>query len=293
MLTGWRQGDVFELDDSMWVVVSRSCDIIRGADTVDAVYCAPISRQTDSRILTGRRPRWLPVKDFGDGTWCGDMQQLRRFRKEELKDCSHDCGCATAEHERMFRRQAGRFFGRPSHIDALEKTLEPLSQRISKRHGKGSSEGALTRVITDLRIVTTPNDLDPHDEDTPRELLLLVVVEPSEMLVERTDESISDHTRSRRQTASTDPSAIDGMHDELAAIAYLWSTAFKTQKEGEIGSREWLFREYVKLLVSGCNPVGPLTEVRFEIVSEDNFSFNRVKDSSPLGIENLSFDSDT
>jgi hypothetical protein len=291
VLESWRQGEVFQFDDQSWVVVSRSCDIVRSVENLEKVYCVPISPQTDSRNQNGRVPRWVHVPDHNDGSWCGDMHAIRAFLKEDLKDLEHEAGTTSGDGERRVRRQAGRYFGRPSHIDGIERTLEPLMGRVVKRHNRDSAEGRITSAITDLRIEVDPEDLIQTDETTDRAVKLLVVVGENEMPFEHSDESISEETGRRITDARQNPSRV-GAPDELGAIATMWAAIDSVQSDHDMGLGQWLLRQYVEAMVDLCTAVAPVSELTHELLTEEDMSFARVKNSAPLSTENLSFAQD-
>lgn len=278
---GWYQGDVFEHEGSLWVVVSRSCDIVRDSARTPNVFIAPLTERADRESLEGRNPRWAPLPDYDGGGYGADLEGLRQIPKEELVGKQGDSGCNTPAGELTFRRAAGRFFARPSHHDSVEKTLAPMADQMKRRSGKDSPEGRLIDVITDVRLEIDPA-LDPHDHSSEREIHVWFIVSADALLVEPDEgpvQPLKSAVALRKALRDKPP------REQLSKMAEQWEAA-----PGDAsGAKEYWLSRYLELLMENCKCVSPVVKVTWDLRGEDDFTLAEMRITAPLTIEDLSF----
>lgn len=275
-LAEWRQGDILQRGRRRLVLLSRTCDIVRSIDDRPNVYVAPAEhRPDDDQAHLWRRPQWLPLPAYEDGKWCADLDQIDQIHKRRLRRCKpKNFSVETGEQDRFFRRHLGRYLSKPSWEEYVERTLEPITKRMRSKYSKQSPEGSLIADVLDIRITVVGGDLGPRDHTTERGLLVSFVMAPEAMPL------VDDHMI--RPSAETEQWFGQSSRG-LSEIAERRSMA---DNDGEF---VWLLEKYAARLVDECEPHYPVVSVEWELVAHDVFSFDRVKESSPIEVEYLSY----
>jgi hypothetical protein len=274
-LNSWRQGDVFRRWGRRWVLISRTCDIVREIDRKPKVHVTPaVHRPDDEEAHKWRRPQLAPLPAYEDGGWCADLDQIQQMHKRNLKRRKPLASVETGEQERFLRRHLGRYLSKPSWEQYVEKTVEPIAKRMRSKYSKESPEGSLIAAVLDIRITVQGADPGPRDHDSPRALLLTFVMAPealplgSEELVEPSAKTKQWYSQSRR-----------GLHD----------IAKRRSEVPTDADAVWLLERYVETVVGECEPHSPISNIHWEVVAHDEFGFDRVKASSPIEVEYLSY----
>lgn len=274
-LDSWRQGDILRRRGRKWVLVSRTCDIVREVSRRSRVHVAPaVHKPEDDEAHMWRRPQLAPLPAYGDGTWCADLDQIRSMHKRHLKRRSPVSSVETGEQERFLRRHLGRYLSKPSWERYVEKSVDPVATRMKEKYSKESAEGNLIGHIMDIRITVGGADPGPRDHETSRDLLLTFVMAPDALPLGGEDllEPSMETTQWFSQTAR-------GLHE----------IADRRRNATTDADAVWLLERYVETLVGKCEVHHPISSVQWEVVAHDEFPFDRVKASSPIDVEYLSY----
>lgn len=154
---GGQGGFDAAVDDSVegFVVISQTCDIVRGPEKIPNVTVCPLVRVpagTRSEIERKKQPRYGLVGNV-DRDIVVDFSRAMSVRKELLVSWERQRGCGSDEELLEFARSLERFFGRFAFPDAFNDSVQPLRKAIYEKHEKQSDTGRAWRSIRELRVL--------------------------------------------------------------------------------------------------------------------------------------------
>lgn len=188
----WRQGDVVDLRAIGWlglpdapltahtagaaettdsnvayvaaeaerlVIVSQTCDVIRGAATrphVELVRLVRLDETAAGEARRGGRPRFVPVPGAGPDAFA-DLDVIVTAEKSVLGRVERIVGLPTDLDQRRFSRGVGRAFSRFAFPDDLASSLRGLVERIREKHDRQSAEGRALAELEEVRVTATPS----------------------------------------------------------------------------------------------------------------------------------------
>jgi hypothetical protein len=188
----WRQGDIIDLRAIGWlalvdapltehpsaasatedsnvayvfaevealVVVSQTCDVIRGCSSRPHVELAGLVRLEEpvaGEARRGSRPRFVPVPGAG-GDAFADLDVIVTAEKSLLARLDRVEGLPTETDQRRFGRGVGRVYSRFAFPDDLSFALAPLVERVRAKHDRDSDEGRALAALEEIRVTGTPS----------------------------------------------------------------------------------------------------------------------------------------
>jgi hypothetical protein len=141
------------------VVVSQTCDVVRGCSTRPHVELAHLVRLVEpaaSEARRGGRPRFVPVPGAGVDAFA-DLDIIVTAEKSLLAKLNRVHGLPTDADQRRFGRGVARVYSRFAFPDDLGLSLKRLVERVRDRHDRASQEGRALAALEEIRVAGTPS----------------------------------------------------------------------------------------------------------------------------------------
>lgn len=141
------------------VVVSQTCDVVRGCSSRPHVELAGLVRLEEpaaSEARRGSRPRFIPVPGAGRDAFA-DLDIIVTAEKSLLARLLRVEGLPTDADQRRFGRGVGRVYSRFAFPDDLGISLGRLVERVRDKHDKASLEGRALASLEEIRVTGTPS----------------------------------------------------------------------------------------------------------------------------------------
>lgn len=192
-MQSWRQGDVIlsvavpflhladlrrpttpqasklalEGNDGIWhistdvpglVVVTQTCDLVRSCTDRPYVEVSPlvqIGADDIAKVQRFRVPRYLPLRALGREDLAADLDQVMTVEKGLLiaLDGARKPGVNVGDQARELSEALGRKRLRAAFPDLFVKAVNPMRERVNKKHGrKESAEGKFLRTVKEIRV---------------------------------------------------------------------------------------------------------------------------------------------
>lgn len=142
------------------VVVSQTCDIIKGSTLRPYVEVSPIigvSPELLKEIQGKRRPQFAEIPALTSKGLVADLDRVMTVEKPVLLKWKRIPGCSTDEQRRAFSKALARKRSRPALRDDFVTFLNPLQKRWIEKHDKNSNEGKILRCFSEVRIQASPD----------------------------------------------------------------------------------------------------------------------------------------
>ncbi len=261
-----RQGDVVELDGQLWVILSRSCDLVR--DTPEHALLAPVEATNDAHTLRGWQLRQVRVP--GLEAHVADIAKSKSVAKTRLPGKAQT-GCDSESSARRFASDLSRSLGEASHPDALNKSVEPLWHELQhKRYRPGGKFHDLVQDILDVRVQTSPH-LGLRDETSSRDVRLIFVIEDRDVLED------VDYAEAQRRAERLGTSG-----EALADTRDAWKIS------QDLRERALLLATFCEQLGARCDPNHPIVALEVEVESATSFSYARLLETDAIRVDRLS-----
>jgi hypothetical protein len=238
-----------------WVIVTQTCDLARQADERPFAVVCPIVTLGPAKAASaarGHEPRYAPLPRSGP-SYFADLDEFMTVSKRVLEQMEITPGLSTDVERRRFGYLVGRKFSRAALPDDVAPSLSRLVDRIKDKQPRRGNESEVLASLDDLRVEFVEADGDLT-------LTLLFVVD--EQLVP--DEVFSGQTRQAATIAAELVQATDA----------------------SIRTRLW--DELVKAWIEFCVPTGKIIEIVGEVISVDELTVRRLRNTDPLDLEYLS-----
>lgn len=264
------------------VLVNQACDALRAR----RLQVAPIVRlpDTEARLAaSGRRPRYVPMR-LRDEMLFADLEAIVTVKRECLEGMGRLGSCfSTPDEERLARDLVARRFGRFPFPNPVVEWCKPLQDKIAPKARREGNQGALLRKVTCIRIEEEGDWRGP----LVYSLSLSFLVEPKTLPLVWDDEGLG-----------CLPREIDGQLRVTKKAELPDKIAGYILKADELGLSAAvicdLWQRVVDCWIGQCNEVyggkGKVERVfgRGEVVSEDEYSFDRYRRSEQLDLDYLS-----
>jgi hypothetical protein len=176
--------DVIAIEAKHFVVLSKTCDIVKDIKSVPMLLLAPlviVDKPTLENAQKGSSSSYLFIPAMKGDRMVGDLNQIMTVEKSILfnKRCKQKTSVKLDSEQRVMGDAIARKFKRFAFPEDYNLALKLLTNRVTKKHDKDSPEGAHYRNITEIRVVTA----DAWSSETiSTEMLFLV---DDEKLIDR------------------------------------------------------------------------------------------------------------
>ena len=152
--------DLAEAEVRGLVVISQTCDIVRGCADRPFVEVCPLV-VVDERMLRdiqrGRRPSYGYIPGVADELLVADLDRVMTIEKAVLADWERVPGCDTDEDVRRLAFCLARKRMRFAFPDDFAALAAPLQRRLQEKHDKQSDEGRGLRGLREIRVRAAPS----------------------------------------------------------------------------------------------------------------------------------------
>lgn len=143
-----------------FVVISQTCDIVRSSSDRKFVEVAPLV-EVDTSILhqakKGLTPKYGYVPALSSEKLVADLDRALTIEKSCLVEQVRRQGCVSDDERRKFSIALARKRGRFAFPNDFNAMLKRLTDRIKKKHGKGSLEGKVLEQLAEIRVRAAPD----------------------------------------------------------------------------------------------------------------------------------------
>lgn len=264
------------------LLISQTCDTIH-ADQLQVARIVELPGRETAEAATGRRPRYVPV-NLGGRTLFADLECIATVSREWLEGLGVESRAATSQDDaRLIRDLIARRFGRFPFPDDVVAWCGPLRDKVAPRVKKTGAQGALLDKITCIRIEDENNWKNPQSYN----LSLSFLVRPGTLpLVDGDGIGVSlPDAVEQRINAADDARRAQRIAECLVDVDKCELTAAEECV---------LWQRLVDSWVTLCNVkyagLGKLSRVfgTGEVVSEDEYGFDRYRRSEQLDLDYLS-----
>lgn len=299
----WRQGDVVELRQQVWLahgslpataaseqsaaagklfaihesapdghaVLTQTCDLMsRTGRDRPFVAVAPLV-QLDGELTDlaarGRLTRFAHVPTYRDGAFCADLDRITTIETGVLLMCDRASSLETDQQRLAFSRAVARKFDRFAFPDDLVNSIQKWRNHVISKHGRQhSQEGELYRSALDVLVTADPS------WEAERIRVTITVLLPADIL------------------PPTDPDA-DPEVGEVDSVNRLSATDIAEQLlSGEIDMRlgALMCNRLQDEWAQKCEPTGVIETVEFQLLGTADLTAGEYLASSRLDLEFLS-----
>ena len=142
------------------VILSQTCDVIRGCRDRPFVEVAPLTEVPESHVEEIRRlkrPAFAYVPTTGGEGLVADLDRTMTVEKAVVAGWTRTPGCQTDEEHRQFARSLARKRSRFAFPDDFVAAAQGLQERLIDKHAKRSDEGAHLRALREIRVRAAPS----------------------------------------------------------------------------------------------------------------------------------------
>jgi len=272
----WDRGNAVACGDGV-VVLSQTCDLIR-TDRAE-VQVAPVVRLEGddvSQARSGRQPRYAPLPMLGLD-YFADLSIVATIHKQYVVDKFRQHGVDQSSHIDIqnFSQAVGRRFDRYAFPNEVTPWIKPLQDIIRSRARKPPSPlSRPLQSIAELRFESVRG----WTSDPPYDLNLLIILKPGELPDFDLDESaLSNSSTTRSESVAEVAKRFPVPGSSATTIVAFWES-------------------FAQALVGQCRPPSnsppevksAVRSFTAEVVSEDDFSYARVRRSAEIDLDHLS-----
>lgn len=141
------------------VVLSQTCDIVRGCTLQPFVEVAPLVEVPEKEaheIVRGYRPGYAIVPSLREQRLVADLSRVMTVEKSVVAAWTRTPGCLTDEHTRTFGAALARKRARFAFPDDFNALMKKLQSRMTDKHEKQSEEGRALRALREIRVTASP-----------------------------------------------------------------------------------------------------------------------------------------
>lgn len=160
---------VVSRDFEGFMIVSQTCDIVRGIARREFVELSPLVTVPQAKLKQIRRglmPRYLSCSGLDEHALAADLDQVTTIEKSLLVryNASRITGVADDVEARRLASALARKRARAALPDDFVSYLAPLQKRVKDKHDKATEEGIFLRSMREIRVVVDPDwASDPTD----------------------------------------------------------------------------------------------------------------------------------
>ena len=155
------EGNVFEVFSTVrgLVVVTQSCDIIKGCAKSEFVDVSPLVSVSDadlSDIQKGRQIRYAYVPGVADRHLVADLERTMAVEKSVVATWKRVPGCTTDEERVAFADALARKRQRFAFPNGFNRGLVRFRRRLKEKREKSTPEGRLIDALDHIRAAPRP-----------------------------------------------------------------------------------------------------------------------------------------
>ncbi len=142
------------------VVVSQTCDIVRGCTARPFVEVAPLVDIPDAdyhQVKKGRRPALAALPNLEAERLVVDLDRVMTVEKSVVATWRRTPGHDTDYDARVFAQALARKRARFAFPDDFTALARKLQHRLTEKHDKATDEGRGLRALREIRIRATPS----------------------------------------------------------------------------------------------------------------------------------------
>lgn len=142
------------------VVVSQTCDIVRGCQERPYVEICPlvrVSAEALQQIERGRRPAYGFLPQLADQHLAADLDRTMTIEKSLLTRWMRTPGCDSDDEFRAFAQALARKRARFAFPDDFTIWVKKLQERLVDKHDRNSAEGQALRALREVRVQAAPS----------------------------------------------------------------------------------------------------------------------------------------
>jgi hypothetical protein len=154
------ESDLAEVSVRGFVLVTQTCDIVRGCCDRPFVEVSPlveVSKDDLQAIERGRRPQYAYVPGVAEKRLVADLDRTMTVEKAVVAEWERRHGCTSDDQARWFSEALARKRQRAAFPDDFVAFVGKLQRRLVDKHGKESDEGAALRALREIRVLATPD----------------------------------------------------------------------------------------------------------------------------------------
>lgn len=142
------------------VVVTQTCDVVRGCVERPFVGVAPLVEVSEPDLRTiarGRVPRYAVVPAVQTSRLVADLDRVMTVEKAVVASWERTSGCPTDQARRDFAQALVRKRARVAFPDDFTGVVGKLLDRLQDKHDKNSEEGRSLRALRQVRVRAAPS----------------------------------------------------------------------------------------------------------------------------------------
>ncbi|MFG2835085.1 hypothetical protein ACGFYE_08855 [Streptomyces zaomyceticus] len=270
-------------------LITQTCDVVlpdRATAHLVPVLQLPAAEAKANR--NGRRPHLVHLPELGD-CYFADLTYVATVSKSVIAAAERTPGVESIDAVRKFGQRVGRRFSRFAFPDEVVPWIRPLQSLVESKVSKEASPigWALSKVAS-LRL-----ECADEWEVAPYLLTLCVVLEPGVLPPFPPDEIPTCSGKVNTWLYGPTGSALVRMHSEIAKYLH---DGERTSLDA--ADRYWLWSaladSWAAMCVPAGNPTADILEaveggaVSSEILSTEDFSFERYRHSEEIDLDHLS-----
>ncbi|MFE1746313.1 hypothetical protein [Coleofasciculus sp. H7-2] len=143
-----------------FAVLTQTCDIVRDCEQRPFIEVAPLVEVDEGRLVEiqrGYNPRYAYIPGIAERRLVADLDRVMTVEKTVIARWERFPGCQTNEETRNFASAASRKRARFAFPNDFNRFVQPLQDRIKKKHMKDSLEGDALRALHEIRVRATPD----------------------------------------------------------------------------------------------------------------------------------------
>jgi hypothetical protein len=142
------------------VVVTQSCDVVRGCEDRPFVEVSPLVELDEDAFRDaerGRRLRYAVIPALADRRLVADLDRTMTVEKSVVARWQRISGCPSDEQARRFASALARKRERFAFPDDFTMLAKKLTARLTDKHDRKSDEGNALRSLREIRVRAAPS----------------------------------------------------------------------------------------------------------------------------------------
>lgn len=142
------------------VIVSQTCDVVRGSSERPYVEVSPLVAVDEHKLRSikrGRRPRYAYIPGLSQASLVADLDRVMTVEKAVVATWTRTAGCTSDEERRALADALARKRIRFAFPDDFTELTSELQKRLREKHDKKSEEGEALRALREIRVRAAPS----------------------------------------------------------------------------------------------------------------------------------------
>lgn len=142
------------------VVVSQTCDIVRGCSGRPYIEVAPlvsVDQETWYQAKRGRRPAYATLPTLEKALLVADLDRVMTVEKSIAASWQRTPGFTRDEDGRAFAQALARKRVRFAFPDDFTAFAKKLQSRLGDKHDRNTDEGCGLRALREIRVCASPS----------------------------------------------------------------------------------------------------------------------------------------